>query len=389
MIKIFQVLLWVVLVVICSCTHDSQFDPVEAPSNLSYSPDSAAVEAGQVASSSAPVLSGTRPFSFSIRTTPANGGSIDIDENGVIRVNSQAMAGKYFATVVVANSAGSVSFSNIYKIRVYDAPTPPSDLVYIPDTVSILTGNSFTSTTPGISGTAPFTFTILGNPEPDKIFINNQGIVSTTDVLAVGSYALNIQVVNSQGSATLNNALVLVVTTTDLPPSALSYSPDSITLDSGATAMSVIPSISGTEPFIFSLTSLPDASSAITIDNDGIMTATSSLSPGVYTITVQVTNNGGTTVFPDVFTITVNAVNKVTFTDDILPFVNQYCSTCHTTGPNTLYSNYDNASRDINLILDRVQRKPGSAGFMPKNNPPLKSAQIQLLKDWLAQGLLP
>jgi hypothetical protein len=378
-----------ILVVICACTHDSQFDPVEAPSNLSYSPDSIAVEAGEIAYSSVPALSGSRPFSFNLSTIPKTEGNITIDEDGVIHVNSQTLAGKYSATVVVINNAGSVSFSDVYTIRVYDPPTLPSDLVYTPAMVSILAGNSFISARPGIKGTAPFTFTILNNPATDKISIDNDGIISINGALAVGSYSLNIQVLNSQGSATFNNALVVNVTTTDQPPSALSYSTNSMTLDSGATVSSVVPGISGTAPFSFSMTSLPDAASAITIDNSGVITSTSTLSPGVYAISVQVTNSAGTADFTDVFTITVNAVKKITFTDDVLPLINQYCSTCHTTGPKTLYTDYNNTSRDINLILDRIQRKPGSAGFMPKNLPPLSVEQVQLFKDWLAQGLLP
>jgi len=388
MYKIFRTLLWAILLGICSCTHDSLFDPVDAPSNLTYSPDSIAVQSGQVASSATPTLLGSRPFAFNLNTIPANGGTITIDEAGVIHVGSQAAAGKYSATVVVINAAGSVSFPNIYKIRVYDPPQPPSDLLYTPDSVNIHAGSNFTSNRPGVNGTRPFTFTIIGNPEPDNISIDNRGIVSTSAALPVGTYPLTIQVANTEGSETFISALTLNVTDVDQAPSALSYSMNSMALDSGTTASSVTPTLSGTAPFTFSLTSSPDAGAAITIDNFGIITAGPPLVPGVYTIDIQVTNSAGTTSFPGAYTITINEVIPVTFTNDVLPLINQYCSTCHTTGPKTIYSDYNNAARDINLILDRVQRKPGSAGFMPKNGKPLTADQIQLLKDWLAHGLL-
>lgn len=386
--KPLQVISWGLLLVICSCTHDPLFDPVEVPSNLSYLPDSLAVEAGQAGNSSTPTLSGSGPFTFNLNTNPGHGGSITVDEEGVIRVSSQAAIGKYSASVVVINAAGSVSFSNIYKIRVYAPAMPPSGLVYTPDTVSTLSGNSMTSAKPVVTGTRPFTFTIVDNPAPDQISVNNEGVVSATSDLALGYYTITIQVANAAGSETFNEVLVLHVTTDDAPPSELAYSVNAIAIDSGTVAASVAPSISGTAPFTFALTSSPDAGTAITIDGDGVITANALLAPGVYTIDVQVTNSAGVTDFSDVFTITVKEIKKVTFTNDVLPLINVYCSTCHTTGPHTLYTDYNNTARDINLILDRVQRKPGTGGFMPKNNPPLTPEQIQVLKDWLAQGLI-
>ena len=83
----------------------------------------------------------------------------------------------------------------------------------------------------------------------------------------------------------------------------------------------------------------------------------------------------------------MNAITAVTFSGDIKPLITQHCATCHTVGPQTLYTSYANASANINLILDRVQRTPGTGGFMPKNGTALTAAEIQLLKDWLAQGL--
>lgn len=386
--KPLQAISWALLLVICSCTHDPLFDPVEAPSHLSYLPDSLAVQSGQTGNSSTPTLSGSGPFTFNLNTIPGNGGSITVDEEGVIRVSSQAVPGKYSASVVVINGAGSVSFSDIYKIRVYAPAIPPSGLVYTPDTVSILVGNGLTSAKPVVTGTRPFTFTIIDNPAPDQISINNDGVVSATSDLPAGYYTLTIQVENAVGSETFSEVLVLHVTTDDAFPSELTYSVNAIVIDSGTVATSVAPSISGTAPFTFALTSSPDAGTAITIDGDGRITASGLLAPGVYIIDVHVTNSAGMTDFSDVFTITVNELKKITFTNDVLPLINVYCSTCHTTGPHTLYTDYNNAARDINLILDRVQRKPGTGGFMPKNNPPLTPEQIQVLKDWLAQGLI-
>lgn len=388
MIRIFSQLVFLtVVLVVSSCTHDPVFTAIEAPSDLKYLPDSLSVQVGSVANSVEPTLSGTGPFTFNFSAIPSSAGNISIDEGGIIRVSDQLAAGKYMISVVVINSSGSVNFPDVYKVRAYDPVRPPSQLVYTPSTVNVLTGTSFTSTAPSISGTGPFTFSLTNNPASGKISINNQGVVTTTAALASGSYVLDIQVTNSIGNETFNDVLTINVSNTAISPSNLSYSVNAMTMNSGATGTSVTPTISGTSPFTFSLTSSPDGGASITIDNYGIITTKSSLDPGSYKLSVNVTNSAGSGNFPDIYTINVNQVKAVTFTNDVKPLLTQYCSTCHTTGPQTIYTNYANASRDINLILDRVQRKQGSAGFMPKNGAPLTAAQIQILKDWLAQGL--
>jgi uncharacterized membrane protein len=100
-----------------------------------------------------------------------------------------------------------------------------------------------------------------------------------------------------------------------------------------------------------------------------------------------VTNKVGSAIFPNIYSILVNEMLPVSFASDINPLITGHCAPCHTAGPETIYTNYTNASENINLILDRVQRKPGTAGFMPKSGTALSDSQIQLLKDWLVQGL--
>ncbi|MEO5603367.1 MAG: hypothetical protein ABIR06_20780, partial [Cyclobacteriaceae bacterium] len=142
-----------VVLVVSSCTHDPVFTAIEPPSELKYLPDSLSVQVGSVANSVQPTLSGTGPFIFNLSTIPSGAGNIAIDEGGIIRVNDQLAAGKYMVSVVVINSSGSVNFPDVYKVRAYDPLEPPSQLVYSSSTVNVLTGTSFTSAAPSISGT--------------------------------------------------------------------------------------------------------------------------------------------------------------------------------------------------------------------------------------------
>jgi len=81
---------------------------------------------------------------------------------------------------------------------------------------------------------------------------------------------------------------------------------------------------------------------------------------------------------------------KVTYVKDVKPIFLNSCTPCHLAGgvnPNK-WDDYTQAKNKITTILDRVQRTPGSAGFMPQVGTPLTSAQIATLNKWVTDGLL-
>jgi hypothetical protein len=86
-------------------------------------------------------------------------------------------------------------------------------------------------------------------------------------------------------------------------------------------------------------------------------------------------------------------IPKVTYAKDVKSIFLVHCTPCHLTGgvrPNK-WDDYTTAKNNIAAILDRVQRAPTAAGFMPRAgspNPPLTAAQIEVLKKWQTDGLL-
>jgi uncharacterized repeat protein (TIGR01451 family) len=80
----------------------------------------------------------------------------------------------------------------------------------------------------------------------------------------------------------------------------------------------------------------------------------------------------------------------ITYAADVKPIFVTSCTPCHLTGganPNK-WDDYAQAKAKITAILDRVQRAPGTAGFMPKVGTALTPAQIATLKKWVTDGLL-
>lgn len=109
---------------------------------------------------------------------------------------------------------------------------------------------------------------------------------------------------------------------------------------------------------------------------------------GSATYTVIPTNNG---VSGSAINVVINVSPlKTTYVADAKPIFVANCTPCHMSGggnPNK-WDNYAQAKAKINVILDRIQREPGSTGFMPNGGTKLSADKIAILKKWLDDGLL-
>jgi len=84
------------------------------------------------------------------------------------------------------------------------------------------------------------------------------------------------------------------------------------------------------------------------------------------------------------------AVTKVTFVKDVKPILAASCTPCHMAGginPNK-FDDYTTTKSKISSILDRVQREPSAAGFMPAGGAKLSASTITTLNKWVTDGLL-
>lgn len=167
-----------------------------------------------------------------------------------------------------------------------------------------------------------------------------------------------------------------------MPATDLVYMTPQIETFEGTTAQSIAPTMKGTGPFTFSVTTEP-SSTGITIDNQGIISVSDKVAPKSYKVNVTIKNSVASQPFDNAFTVLINSKGKVTFSKDIKPITQLNCSSagCH---PN--YLNQSEVAVGIDKILDRVQRKPTVSGFMPRQSTPLTEEQIKLLKTWVSDG---
>jgi hypothetical protein len=173
-------------------------------------------------------------------------------------------------------------------------------------------------------------------------------------------------------------------------PSNLVYNPNTMSVIKGTSMSSNTPSISGGTPITYSLSTIPNADNAITINQtSGVITADSTASIGTYQITVVAKNSKSSVTFTNVFTISVGVANPVTFIAKIKPLITSNCSSCHTPGGSSLdFTDYTRAKGNINTMINRINRAQGSGGFMPQGGTALSAANIALFEQWRADGLV-
>jgi uncharacterized membrane protein len=89
--------------------------------------------------------------------------------------------------------------------------------------------------------------------------------------------------------------------------------------------------------------------------------------------------------------VVVPVVPKVTFEKDIKSIITTNCGPCHLAGGTQAnkWENYAETKAKVATILDRIQRDPTAAGFMPRGKTAkIPEASITLIKQWQTDGLL-
>lgn len=121
-----------------SCKRDDSGPTTNAPSKLQYVPNSISTPVGVAKSSAKPSIEGLSPISFTLTTSPDAGSGVTINSlTGEIMVSSSAVMGLYKATVIATNTAGSVTFKDIFSINV-GASTP---ITFNSDILPLITNN--------------------------------------------------------------------------------------------------------------------------------------------------------------------------------------------------------------------------------------------------------
>lgn len=182
-----------------------------APTSLSFTPSSATIDVGNSFKSSNPITNASAPFTFSISVTPTSSFFSVNTATGVVEVSASATGGVYTVSSTIYNELGSYTNDKALIITI-SAPLIPSQLSYAVNAATITAGNTFTSNTPSIVGTSPFTYSFANNSSPSGVSINaSNGVIAASNNVAAGIYTLDVLVSNSAGNAVFEDVFTLTV----------------------------------------------------------------------------------------------------------------------------------------------------------------------------------
>ncbi|MFZ9981434.1 MAG: c-type cytochrome [Cyclobacteriaceae bacterium] len=264
-----------------------------------------------------------------------------------------------------------------------DPAIAPSGLSYSPAQISLLSSEEATTPKPVIEGTQPISFSLSGNTI-SQFSINAEGIVTVAAGATPGTYRPTITASNKAGSRAFDNLLTISISQALLLPTAFSYSPAISEVSQGSAFSTTAPQTNSSGPVSFTISVSPSAGNNITINSEGVIQAGSGLAPGTYVVSVSISNANGSVTFNSALTIVIKSApaSQVSFTADIKPILTGNCTGCHSN-----YNDYTSTKNDVEEILNRIQRQPGSTGFMPQGGQALSAAQIELIKKWKEEGL--
>lgn len=264
-----------------------------------------------------------------------------------------------------------------------DPEVAPSGLTYSPNSYTVSEGTAGASSAAAVSGTTPITFSLSGNNEPAISINSSTGVISSTGALTAGTYDLNVTASNNAGSQTFNNAFKVIVTASDIAPSGLSYASSSLRVRKHESASTGAPSLEGSAPLSFEITNSADLPSQISINSStGVITVAKGLAHGSYSVDVKASNSIGEVTVAGAVTI---VSQEVVFTGSVgvQGFIQSKCSPCHVSGgTRTDYTVFNNAKNSIDNIISRT-----NSGSMPQGGPQLSQEEIDLFRQWKADGL--
>ena len=305
------ILLFIALIACTSETENAGQN--STPSNLVYTPNTLTYIKGHgtTSSSEVPTINkgSSEIQSYTLQTTPTG---ISIDKTtGKITVTDVIEALTHKLTVIATNAEGSTPFKDVFTVVAKDTARAPSGLLYSPNTHTFIKGSAtFTSATPTVqSNGANITSYKLAASVQGVSIDQATGVLTVTNDIEVGEYALTIDVTNRISTTSFTNAYRLQVTEAPTKPKGISYSPDSLVQFVGSQNNSATPSILTGGSEVTAVVLSPTVN-GISINSSGVIAVTSSAEVGSYTFSVTLTNAKGDSTFNNVYKVIIKAAEK-------------------------------------------------------------------------------
>jgi hypothetical protein len=264
------------------------------PTSLTYSPSTLTATKGNVITAMNPSSVGGSVTSYSAPSLPA-GLSIN-STTGVISGNPTFTQVATPYTITASNSGGSITTT--INITVNDIA--PHSLSYTSASSVYTLGSTISNNVPSSSGGQINLYSITPTLPSGLIFNSSTGTISGTPASISPTTTYTVTATNSGGST----PVAITITVNDVIPSALTYSPATLSATRGSAITAMNPTSAGGNITHFSASILP---SGLSIDpTTGVISGTPSTIQVATPYVITASNSGGSTTAT--ISITINDI---------------------------------------------------------------------------------
>jgi 6-phosphogluconolactonase (cycloisomerase 2 family) len=273
-----------------------------APSNLTYSVNSATYTLGTAIAANMPTSSGGPVTSYSV--SPALPAGLGLDTaSGVMSGTPTAVSASANYTVTATNSNGSTSAS--ISITVNDVA--PSDLTYSDENAVYTQGTPIIANAPSSAGGRVVAYSVSPALPAGLTLSTSTGVISGTPTAVAATANYTVTATNSGGKATTG----LSITINDLPPATLSYSDNPAVYTRFTAITPNTPSNTGGAVGSYSVAPALPAGLSLSMTT-GVISGTPTVAAAMANYTVTAVNSVGSTTAS--VSITVKEVPPINLT---------------------------------------------------------------------------
>ena len=223
---------------------------------------------------------------------------------GAISGTPTAITSSATYTVTATNTGGSATATFTIQVNM----APPSAITYSPSSFTLTKGTAMTSVTPSASGGPIASWSVSPTLPAGLSFNTANGTISGTPTTVTSSATYTVTATNAGGSSTAT----LTIQVNDIAPSAITYSPSSLTLTKGTTMTTAVPTTSGGTPTSWSVSPSLPAGLALSSTTGAISGTPTTTSPSA-TYTITANNSGGSATATVTILVNDAAPSSITY----------------------------------------------------------------------------